>query len=124
MLRVLPQVAPLAQSEVILGAAYVRSNMSSYLAPLHFRNQLNLYYQEYFAEFKSLVESTWPSVQVIELGGQGSLPEEELTLLVRDGDFVAEAAWMGHGLQMWLQVMWFVTRTAGHDTSSCRRSSM
>ncbi len=55
---VLPQVTPLAQEETVLGANYVRSNMSSYLAPLHFRNQLNLYYEEYFADFRDLVEST------------------------------------------------------------------
>lgn len=113
---VLPQVTPLAQEETVLGANYVRSNMSSYLAPLHFRNQLNLYYEEYFADFRDLVESTWSTVQIRYLEGQGELPDEELALVVRDGDFAAEVAWMGHGLQMWLQVMWFVTRTAGHDT--------
>jgi hypothetical protein len=31
-------------------------------------------------------------------------------MMVKDGDFVAEAAWMGHGLQMWLQTIWFVSR--------------
>jgi AAA domain, putative AbiEii toxin, Type IV TA system len=31
-------------------------------------------------------------------------------MMVKDGDFAAEAAWMGHGLQMWLQTIWFVSR--------------
>jgi energy-coupling factor transporter ATP-binding protein EcfA2 len=33
-----------------------------------------------------------------------------ISLVIRDGDFSAEVAWMGHGLQMWLQTMWFLTR--------------
>jgi hypothetical protein len=36
--------------------------------------------------------------------------------MVRDGDFVAEIGWMGHGLQMWLQTIWFVTRAETCDT--------
>jgi predicted ATPase len=113
---VLPQVAPLAKEEKILAAEYVRSNLSSYLASQHFRNQLNLYYNEYFDEFKDLVESTWPGLQIIELEGKRGLPNSPIELLVRDGDFVAEIAWMGHGLQMWLQTMWFVTRAIHSET--------
>ena len=115
-LSVLPQVAPLVHQETVLDPSYVRCNLSSYLAPTHFRNQLNLLYDQYFSQFKTLVENTWPDVQILELTGQGGLPNEELLLVVRDGDFAAEAAWMGHGLQMWLQTMWFLTRTSGHGT--------
>ena len=64
-LRVLPQVAPLAREEMILGEDYVRANLSSYLAPQHFRNQLNYYYDEHFADFKSLVEGTWGGLQIL-----------------------------------------------------------
>lgn len=115
-ISVLPQVAPLTREETYLDDNYVRRNMSSYLASLHFRNQLRLYYEEYFADFKTLVESTWSDVQIRDLEGRDGYPDEELMLLVRDGDFVAEAGWMGHGLQMWLQTMWFLARTSGDNT--------
>jgi predicted ATPase len=36
--------------------------------------------------------------------------------MVQDGDFVAEASWMGHGLQMWLQTMWFLVQAKGSQT--------
>jgi len=62
-----------------------------------------------------LVESTWPGLQIIELQG-GAWNDDYVNLIVRDGDFAAEVAWMGHGLQMWLQTMWFLTRTSGHET--------
>ena len=37
-------------------------------------------------------------------------------MMVTDGDFTAEIAWMGHGLQMWLQTMWFLARARDHET--------
>ncbi len=113
---VLPQVAPLAKTEEILAADYVRRNLSSALAPAHFRNQLNLLYREHFGPFKRLVEDSWTGVRVLSLDGRGVIPGQDLALMIQDGDFVAEAAWMGHGLQMWLQTMWFLTRSSGHDT--------
>ena len=42
--------------------------------------------------------------------------QPQLRLLVRNGPFVGELAAMGHGLQMWLQTIWFIVRTAGTDT--------
>jgi hypothetical protein len=51
---ILPQISPVADSEVILVPEYVRRKMSSTLASLHFRNQLNLLYSEAFAEFKAI----------------------------------------------------------------------
>jgi energy-coupling factor transporter ATP-binding protein EcfA2 len=118
---VLPQVMPLNREELILVPNYVRANQSSYLSPLHFRNQLHLFHKEHFSNFKTLVEASWPGIQIRELNK--IKPEEEdsfqrmaLSLLVRDGDFVAEVGCMGHGLQMWLQTMWFLTRNMKTDT--------
>ena len=113
---VLPQVSPLAKRETILSSDHVKSNLSSYLSSQHFRNQLNLFYGLFFEEFKDVVESTWPGLQLISLEGKGGLPNEPIELLVRDGDFVAEIGWMGHGLQMWLQTMWFITRAQSSAT--------
>lgn len=42
--NIMPQVAPVQKREVILSEDYVRSTMSSSLAPLHFRNQLSARY--------------------------------------------------------------------------------
>ena len=113
---VLPQVRPLVHEEKTLGMSYVRRSLSSHLASLHFRNQLNLLYDECFDTFTELVETSWQGVRIEALTGRGGLPGEPLGLLVRDGDFVAEVSWMGHGLQMWLQTMWFVARTSRRAT--------
>jgi hypothetical protein len=127
-MAVLPQVAPLQESEKILDAGYVRRSLGSSAASLHFRNQLfrDLVqrdswegYEEggsrQFDTFKRLAEDTWPGLQIRDLEWEPGHVGTPLRLNVRDGDFVAEAADMGHGLQMWLQVMWFLARSATAD---------
>jgi hypothetical protein len=114
--NILPQVAPLAREEQILTPDYVRSALSSALAPLHFRNQLNLFYDFFFEDFKQIAEDTWPGLRITELTGRSVLPGGDLSLLVQDGDFVAEVGLMGHGLQMWLQAMWFLARIKKEST--------
>ncbi len=112
---ILPQIAPLSMEETVLGDDYVRSNLQTLRSSLHFRNQLRLF-KDHLPEFRSRVSHTWPELQVKSL----ELPpiaekNGRISLLVRDGDFTAEVAWMGHGLQMWLQTMWFLCR---NDESS------
>lgn len=106
--NIMPQVAPVNPQEVVLTDNYVKGAISSSLAPLHFRNQLRVFYN-LFPEFQEIVEETWPSVQIKELIGRERLPGRQLSLHVRNEGFVAEVAAMGHGLQMWLQTMWFLT---------------
>jgi predicted ATPase len=107
---ILPQISPLEPHESILSEDYVSRRMSSPLASRHFRNQLRLDASAY-REFRRLAENTWPGLQVRTLEGARGEQGEELFLDVRDNDFVAEVGRMGHGLQMWLQMMWFLSRT-------------
>ena len=107
--EIMPQVAPLEKNEYILGADYVRANLSSAIAPKHFRNQLNLL-QSFLPSFRTLAEETWHGLQVKNLSGSGGKHGDLLSLMIRNEDYVAEVATMGHGLQMWLQTMWFLAR--------------
>jgi energy-coupling factor transporter ATP-binding protein EcfA2 len=112
---IMPQVAPLSREETILSSDHVRRNLSSSLAPLHFRNQLNLL-SDHWKGFKELSADSWPGLQIRELIGRGDFPGEPLQLMIRDESFVAEVGNMGHGLQMWLQTMWFLARTGFEST--------
>ena len=107
---ILPQISPVSPDETILLPNYVQHAMSSTLASHHFRNQLNLLYDQCFQEFKRISEETWPGLEIQELRGHGRQQGTSLELMVRNDDFVAEISWMGHGLQMWLQTMWFLAR--------------
>jgi energy-coupling factor transporter ATP-binding protein EcfA2 len=116
IISVLPQISPIQKEENILTTDYVKANISSHLSSNHFRNQLHLFYDDYFEEFKSLAEDNWPGLQIIGLEIQRNIPGEPIELLIRDGDFVSEIGWMGHGLQMWLQTIWFITRSKNSST--------
>ncbi len=114
---ILPQVGPVSMEERLLTPEYVRSAMSSALAPLHFRNQLYLLQDEHFDSFTQAAETTWPGLRVTSLEENGRFPDPiYLSLFVEDRHFTAEVAWMGHGLQMWLQTIWFLTRAKDHET--------
>ena len=107
---ILPQISPLRREEKVLNKEYVRQNISTDLASIHFRNQLSILYQ-YFPKFTQMAEQSWPGLRIRELTGRNGLPGEKLSLLVQDSGFVAEVGWMGSGLQMWLQIIWFIART-------------
>jgi predicted ATPase len=107
---IMPQPGPLLIEEKILNTEYVRRNVTSRRAMLHFRNQL-LIFNDLFESFKELVPQTWEGMQISELISPNGLDATScLSLLVRDGNFTAEVAWMGHGVQVWLQTIWFICR--------------
>lgn len=112
---ILPSIGPLKTDEKVLSKDYVRASMNSHLVSQHFRNQLNLFYSTHFSRFKNFAEETWDGLRILELEGRNGLHDDELKLLVRDGDFVADIGEMGHGLQIWLQTIWFLTLAARDD---------
>lgn len=111
---ILPQIGPVRDEEEILTPEYVRASINTKIGFTHFRNQINLMYNHY-NKFQNLVNETWPGVMVLELIGHGKMLKENLYLHIRNEDFVAEIGTMGHGLQMWLQTMWFLTRSRGYQ---------
>jgi len=107
-INILPQVGPVQRDEHILDPDYIKSAIGSSLSPSHFRNQLNVFYN-LFPSFQEMVENSWTGVMVEQLINSKQLPKTPLSLLIRNENFVAEVSAMGHGLQMWLQVIWFLT---------------
>ena len=106
---ILPQIGPLLREETMLVETYVRRSLDTSRSSLHFRNQLH-FMRQHFRAFAQLAESTWHGVSVSPVETKQLTPTDKgLSLFVRDLDFTAEVGWMGHGLQMWLQTMWFLT---------------
>jgi len=114
-LNILPQIGPLVRDEELLDYDYVRRSMYSALASLHFRNEL-FYEPQAFASFSGLAAQTWPGLKIDRPELTRRDGKQYVSVMIRDGDFAAEAAWMGHGLQMWLQVMWFLARATSSST--------
>jgi predicted ATP-dependent endonuclease of OLD family len=114
-INILPQISPLLPIEKTLSSEYIKSNITSSRYSQHFRNQINYYYH-FYQDFKIIAESTWNGLQINGLSGRSVFTGSELRLFIRDQEFEAEVSWMGHGLQMWLQTMWFLTRSPKTST--------
>lgn len=115
LVSAMPQLSPVALEESLLTEDYVRSALSSPLASRHFRNQLWVL-DQFFEEFRAVAEDNWHQLQIRSFDLEGQGPDARLLLNIRNQDFVGEVGLMGHGLQMWLQVIWFLTRSRGAHT--------
>jgi predicted ATP-binding protein involved in virulence len=113
-INILPQIGPLLREEPIIKYVTVQKNLLTNLSSRNFRNQLN-YFPKEFEKFKELSEKTWQGL-MIHSSSQSIRTQGQLFLYVRDNYFEAEIGWMGHGLQMWLQTMWFLSRSSRAST--------
>lgn len=110
-INILPQISPVLREEKIISKQTVQSNLLTRLSSRNFRNQV-WHYKDDFGQFKEISEKTWDGLLINEIVADG----ENLSLLIRDHGFTAEIGWMGHGLQMWLQTMWFLGRSTFDST--------
>lgn len=109
VIEVLPQISAVLDNEKLIKKVTVDSNRSTRLASRNFRNQL-YYYSDCFPKFKELVESTWETLRVNPIESSFVDGGTLLQFFVRVNSFEAEIGWMGHGLQMWVQTMWFISQ--------------
>lgn len=107
---ILPQISPLLDTETALRKPYVQKCIDTQLSSRHFRNQIRYMY-EHFDDFRNLFQRTWDSISIAEFDDPNAYYEDELFLMLREEGFVAEVSNFGHGLQMWLQIVWFLART-------------
>lgn len=114
LLYTMPQIGLIREDEQLLSSDTVKRNMETRLSSRHFRNQIHMFKKEYFDEFKSFAESTWRGLRITDFGYDAN--ENKLSLLVYDSGYAAEIGMMGSGLQMWLQIMWFISRCDKNST--------
>ncbi len=113
--NILPQISPLQEQEFVLKYKTVQSGIDTYLSSRHFRNQIRYNYKN-FKKFRELSEISWRGLAIRELDGLNAFEGEPISLIVSDNNFSAEIGWMGHGLQMWLQTIWFLSKSAYNST--------
>jgi predicted ATPase len=111
-IRILPQISPLSISETVLQQSYIRKCLDTHLTSRHFRNQIR-YFEEHFDDFTVLVNRTWEGIRISGFESFTQSQGGDLALMLSDRGFTAEAANFGHGLQMWLQIVWFLVRAKG-----------
>ena len=104
--RVLPQIVPLQKDEPFVALETLDRNRFSKRTSGNFRN--NLYQNREngkLEELQGLIQSTWGSLRINQIYLDDG---EKVYLQMRDSDFVTEIYYMGHGIQMWLQTLWFI----------------
>jgi hypothetical protein len=106
-LLVLPQIVPLSKEESYVTSETLSRNKFSKRTSGNFRSEMYVNKNtEAFRRFEEIIADTWHGikVQLIERNGN------TVTFNLRDRDFVTEIYHMGHGVQMWLQTMWFIAK--------------
>lgn len=106
-LFIMPQIGLIREDEGKLSDDTVRRDLSTRLSSRHFRNELLLFQHEHFETFRELAQETWPGLRISDLIYHYG---DNISLVVTDDDYAAEIGMMGSGLQMWLQIIWFVSR--------------
>lgn len=107
---ILPPIQRLLTREAQRNPETIKRSSYGRLAHRHFRNQLYLDPTS-FRTWKSALESSWPNLRVMGLDRGRGEAENEIHLMVGDPPFVSEVAWVGSGLQSWMQIIWFLART-------------
>lgn len=113
--EILPQLGLIKENEKRLIDETVKNDRDSYLYSRHFRNEVLQYKSEYWDEFVELAEKTWKGLRIKEIVYDYE-EDEFIKIFLSDSRFVAELGLMGSGLQMWLQIMWFLCRTKDCST--------
>lgn len=112
---VMPPLGLIKEQETLLSGTTVKNSMHTYLSSRHFRNELLLFKEEKYDDFKRLAEETWNGLQIRGLDYDVS-QSEYIQLMVQDAGFPAEIGLMGSGIQMWLQIIWFISRLDKNET--------
>lgn len=111
---ILPQIGPIRDVESFISQETVSADKDTYLSSLHFRNEILLWKNLYYDIFKEYAENSWDGLEIKALE-YDRFGDPYIGLFVADNRFTAEVGKMGSGLQMWLQIMWFLARSKDCD---------
>ena len=104
--RVLPQIVPLIKEESFVGKETLQRNEFSKRTSRNFRNNLLVMKDdEKYLKLQDMIAKTWSSMRINDVSKND---DNSINLQMRDNDFATEIYYMGHGIQMWLQTLWFI----------------
>ena len=107
--RVLPQIVPLTKEEIVVARETLQGNQFSKRTSRNFRNNLLVAHNEGgLDQLQQMISATWPRIQIHEVVREKNI----VYLQLRDGDYVTEIYFMGHGIQMWIQTLWFIVSSS------------
>ena len=114
-INILPQIGLIKENEKFIKRDTIIADKDTYLSSRHFRNELLLYESQYKEDFRILAENTWQGLRIRELDYKPT-ESEYIYFFIEDSQFTSEIGLMGSGIQMWLQIIWFICRSKDCDT--------
>lgn len=122
-IEILPQIGLIKEAEKRLADSTILNGRDTYLSSRHFRNEILAEKERdesVYEKFRNLAESSWPGLKIVALDfptiGFNTEDTPPIQLLIEADRFTSEIGYMGSGLQMWLQIIWFVCKAEGSDT--------
>ncbi len=103
---VMPHFNLLRDLESLIDEKRVKKDRFNYRSSLHFRNELFIYKDD-IPLLNNFLAKTWNHL-FIDLSY--NIGDINILALVRESDFTAEIKDYGSGLQMWLQILWFLCK--------------
>jgi hypothetical protein len=101
---IVPTLSPFEQEEGYFQDETIERNRTNRLASRYFRNMWYRATDDEFAEFKSLVEATWPNVTISRPTRPRHL-HASLEMFYEEKRVAREMSWSGFGFQVWLQIL-------------------
>ena len=111
--NIMPHLNLIREKEKKLAVETIERDQYTYLSSLHFRNEILLYKNEYFSKFKEISEKIWNGLMIDNI--EYFPDDDEISLWIKENQFTSEVGLMGSGLQMYLQIIWFIAK---HNLSS------
>jgi len=111
--NIMPHLNLIREKEKKLAVETIERDQYTYLSSLHFRNEILLYKNEYFSKFKEISEKIWNGLMIDNI--EYFPDDDEVSLWIKENQFTSEVGLMGSGLQMYLQIIWFIAK---HNLSS------
>lgn len=109
---VMPHFNLLRNTETLIDERRTARDRFNYRSSLHFRNELYAY-KDRIGTLNDLLNFTWPHLYLTVEYTPGV--NQYIDTLIRDNDFNAEIKDYGSGLQMWLQILWFICKIPSND---------
>lgn len=112
--NIMPHLNLIREKEKKLATETIERDQYTYLSSLHFRNEILLYKNDYFLKFKNIAEKIWSGLCIDDV--EYSSDNDEVLFWIKDNQFTSELGLMGSGLQMYLQIIWFITKNSSGAT--------
>ena len=105
-----PVLGPVEHNELLYQKEAARLALMTHRASRNFRN-IWYHYSDEFNEFRDLIRTTWPGMDIEPPVIDRSAPKAILHMFCPEERFPREIFWAGFGFQVWCQMLTYIVRS-------------